>query len=61
MTTGIKAQTAVKMATYSCVPRPTCVFHFSVAVGLVPFLTCVTQRVEVMDGRRANFCEGKDN
>ena len=27
---------------YSLVPRPTCAFHFSAAVGLVPFLTCVT-------------------
>ena len=30
----------------SPVPRPTCVFHFSAAVGLVLFLMCVTWRVE---------------
>ena len=30
----------------SLVPRPTCTFHFSAAVGLVYFLTCVTRRVE---------------
>ena len=30
----------------SLVPRPTCVFHFSAAVGLVYFLTGVTRRVE---------------
>ena len=30
----------------SLIPRPMCVFHFSAAVGLVFFLTCVTQRVE---------------
>ena len=30
----------------SLVPRPTCAFHFSAAVGLVYFLTCVTRRVE---------------
>ena len=26
----------------SLVPRPTCVFHFSIAMGLVHFLMCVT-------------------
>ena len=30
----------------SLVPRLTCAFHFSAAVGLVYFLTCVTRRVE---------------
>ena len=30
----------------SLVSRPTCAFHFSTAVGLVHFLTCVTRRVE---------------
>ena len=35
-----------------------CVFHFSVAVDLVHFLTCVTHRVG--GGRRVNFCVGED-
>ena len=31
-------------------------FHFSAAVGLVYFLTCVTR-----SDRRVNFCMGKDS
>ena len=30
----------------SLVPRPTCAFYISAAVGLLLFLTSVTQRVE---------------
>ena len=43
----------------SLVPRPTCAFHFGAAVGLVPFLMCVTCRYK--GGRRVNFCVGKDH
>ena len=42
---------AVKLS----VPRPTCTFHFSAAVDMVLFLTCMTQRVEGW-----TFCMGKD-
>ena len=44
--TDINEHCTVLVLGSSLVPRPTCVFHFSAAVGLVLFLTCVTWRVE---------------
>ena len=49
MESGNEAGLAKQQAMHvicSIVPRPTCAFHFSVAVGLVHFLTCVMRKVE---------------
>ena len=44
--TGTTMEDSKSAPTLILVPRPTCAFHFSVAVGLVHFLTCGTRRVE---------------
>ena len=46
-----RAQVTLCMYVYvivSLVPRPTCIIHFSVAVGLVYFLTCTTHSLRVL-------------
>ena len=53
-------RTALQGLAFALVPRPTCVFYFSVAVGLVRFLTCVTRRVEGW-WKGEFFCVGEDS